>query len=240
MLLKAVWKAIWLLLLLELTLAFPLHNQQQNASDQADLITKLRGTITAVDRTLLLANGGNSSFVFDFLNPPASAVKTAGGVTNVAAKVSTFPALVGSGISLTLVTVGPCGVGAPHIHPRADEFLVVIEGRLLVQSFTEGGSVLITNTLPAFSGVIFNQGAVHGQFNPDCTEAKFFASFNSNDAGTTNVAPSFFLFDDNMILDDLGGTQAGISLEDIQLIRNFGKSGNFAVEECLKKCGLNP
>ncbi|KAK3209617.1 hypothetical protein GRF29_44g126323 [Pseudopithomyces chartarum] len=43
------------------------------------------------------------------------------------ANLETFPYLINSGVTLTMGTLGPCGVFLPHVHPRANEFFVVTE-----------------------------------------------------------------------------------------------------------------
>ena len=227
-----------LLLLLTATLSFcaPLKDPPVN---NTDLITELRNVPTAADRTLLLAKQGNQSFIFDFNNPPSQAIKTNSGGKFVSANIRTFPALTGAAIAMNVGTVAPCGVVATHIHPRADEFVIVVQGRLIAQAITEGGSVLITNELPAFTVTLFNQGAFHAQHNPDCTEAKFIASFNNNDPGVTVIVPNFMLFNDDVVLGGMGvGVGADISQGELESIRGHMPLGNFAVQSCLEKCGL--
>lgn len=220
-----------------LVLGVPVPNSPDN--DTA-LIIELRNAPTTAARTLLLANqGGNESFIFDFNNPPPEAIQTNSGGKFVSANIGTFPALTGASIAMNVGTVAPCGVVATHIHPRADEFVIVVEGRLIAQSITETGSVLITNELNAFTVTIFNQGAFHAQHNPDCTEAKFIASFNSNDPGATNIIPNYMLFNDDVALGGMGeGIGADITEETLRSIRIHMPLGNFAVQSCLEKCGL--
>lgn len=116
---------------------------------------------------------------------------------------------------------------------------MVIEGRLIAQSISETGSIFITNELNTFSGTVLNQGAYHAQHNPDCTEAKFVSSFNNNDPGFSFTATNFVLFDDGVVLGNLGtGSGGDVTEENLQSIRTHMPSGNFAVQSCLEKCGL--
>ncbi|XWS51051.1 hypothetical protein CRYUN_Cryun12cG0143000 [Craigia yunnanensis] len=46
--------------------------------------------------------------------------------------VLTFPGLNTLGIAMNRVDFGPGGLNPPHLHPRASEIGVVIEGKLLV------------------------------------------------------------------------------------------------------------
>ena len=226
---------LFLLLAASGSLGLPPRSPKQNKN----LITELRNAHTAVDRAKILAKNGNRSLVFDYTNPPSDAVTINTGGKFVAANGQTFPALTGVSAAMNLGRVAPCGVVATHIHPRADELVMVIQGRLIAQSITETGSVLFTNELHAFSATIFNQGAFHAQHNPDCTEAKFVASFNNNDPGSSPVAPNFFMFDTETVLGNLGvGNGTHLTDDDVESIRLHMPVGNFAVEACLKKCGL--
>jgi len=218
----------------------PFFNSPRSSDDNANIFASLHNTNTAIERNLALASaGGNKSFIFDFNNPPHSAVTINSGGKFVSANVGTFPALFGVSSAMNVGTVAPCGVVATHIHPRADEFVIVVEGRLLAQSITETGSILISNELNEFTVTLFTQGAFHAQHNPDCTEAKFIAAFNSNDPGASPIAPNYFLFDDNVVLGGLGvGNGTDFSDVELESIRNHIPVGNFAVEDCLQKCGL--
>lgn len=101
----------------------------------------------------------------------------------VAAHAKTFPAVIGNGVAMTLGFLGPCGMNTPHVHNRATEINVVIEGRLVTNFRIENGVDTISNTLSKYQMTVFPQGAMHQEFNPDCEDAVFVAGFNGQDPG---------------------------------------------------------
>lgn len=133
------------------------------ATSQADaqLLRDLVSSPTAIQRSrrLLVEEGVlrtgddlRQIVVFDF-NDPQPAVGAMGGASK-AATVETYPFSIGLDISATVVFLEPCGINTPHVHPRAAEFLTLIEGsNLRFGSILEdglvkpGGNQEITGTL---------------------------------------------------------------------------------------------
>ena len=105
-----------------------LHPRESNstANNQA-LIEKLELAATAADRVNLLTD---DDFIYDFLAPPPGSVTTGLGGHTVKSDRKLFPASIGTGVSMTLGFIGPCGFNTPHTHPRGSEINVVVEGRL--------------------------------------------------------------------------------------------------------------
>jgi hypothetical protein len=118
--------------------------------------------------------------------------------------IDNFPILVDSGISFSIATLGPCGVFFPHIHPRATEVFVVIEGELDFGMMPEvsltstapgapappGGPAPIpqvNGTLAKYHGTVFPQGSIHWQTNNKCKPATIAAGLSSEDPGTNAV-----------------------------------------------------
>ena len=231
----------FILITLTTVLALPLHdtsNSPKAKRDTSDLRTRLRNANTAVERTLILSENGNASFAFDFNNPPNGSASVFPTGKLVKANIATFPALTGVSSSLVVATVGPCGVVAPHVHPRGDEFLVVSEGRLFTQFLSETGSVLVTNELQTYVGTVFPKGSIHFEYNPDCTEAKFIAAFNDNDAGSTLVAPAFFSLEDGSVLTALGGMAMfpDTGLDSVR--QSMPRTAIYGVQSCMAQCGI--
>jgi hypothetical protein len=234
-----------LLPLLAATAAFaaPAIVKRQTAPVTPALIVDLETADSAVERNqILVANGGNASFVFDFAHPPAGAVAGAGSgsVGNVTlASAATAPFLVGLDAALALAQVGPCGLVLPHIHPRADEFIIVTEGQFFTQFITENGASLITNTLNQWGSTIFPKGSIHLEWNPTCHPASFVAAFNSNDPGISFVASNFVGLDDPVVIAALGGDGI-VSGADLDSIRqHLPPPVAVAVESCLSSCGIS-
>jgi len=206
----------------------------------SDLITKLGQTNGAVARNQILAQGGNASFAFDFANPPPNAVISSPAGKLVTASGQTFPALTGFPISLAIVTVEPCGLVLPHIHPRAEEFAFVTEGHLFTQFLAETGAALVSNDLQKYGGTMFPRGSIHLEYNPECTRASFVAAFNDNDPGVSFVAPGLFSLEDQLVIATLG-EDAVVSGKDLESIRQAIPLGlATSVEYCLKKCNIKP
>ncbi|KAK9428106.1 RmlC-like cupin domain-containing protein [Lipomyces doorenjongii] len=217
----------------------PTGSSTVSALPTKDLTTELLLAPNQIARIQILSNaGGNESFVFDYNNPPAAAVVPgpAGKVT--AATGSSFPALIGLNSGMALFEVNACGLVAPHLHPRSDEYIFVTKGQIFTQFLTETGSELISNKITHKQGTIFPKGSVHLEFNPTCDKAEFVGAFNSEDPGTAFIAPNFFSFDEELILNSLGGSTF-ISGSDIESIKHGIPHGAVVnVLECLNRCGL--
>ncbi|OAA70732.1 spherulin-1B precursor [Akanthomyces lecanii RCEF 1005] len=204
----------------------------------ADLITKLVTSATALDRSKLLDQPGD--WVFDFKDVNAagrSEAKGQGGLS-IAATAKTFPALIGNGASMTVAFLGPCGMNTAHVHPRATELNVVVQGRLVTQFVLENGAKPVANTLSTFQMAVFPQGAIHQEFNPDCTDAVFVAAFPDADAGVSQVAQNFFSLRPDVVSSTLGGVQT-LNGKDIETFRHaIPDNIALGIDACLNKCGI--
>lgn len=150
-------------------------------ADNLSLIQSLILAPKAVDRITLIPN--DSDFVFDFNNPPSDTLTTGKGGHTVRADRESFPPLIGTGVSMTLGFLGPCGFNTPHVHPRSSEINVVVKGSLVAEFTLENGARTVTNTVLTNQMTVFPQGALHTEWNPDCTDALFVAGFASEDPG---------------------------------------------------------
>ncbi|KAK4151709.1 Spherulin-1A [Chaetomidium leptoderma] len=185
---------------------------------------------TAVDRYQILPK--DEDFVFDF--------NTA---TFPMANRKTFPALVGTGVSLAIAEIKGCTMASLHIHPRAAEIFVVLAGRVYTETVPEGGVLdadgkprVIRTELTANQTTIFPQGSFHAQMNPDCTPALTVAAFASDDPGAALILPQAFTQTDDFVVNSFGGA---ISVEDLARFRDAIPQGAFfEVEECRKRCGM--
>jgi oxalate decarboxylase/phosphoglucose isomerase-like protein (cupin superfamily) len=206
----------------------------------SDLITQLKAANGAVARNQILAAGGNASFTFDFTNPPAAAVVSGPAGKLVQATGSTAPFLTDVDAAMAIVTIEPCGLILPHLHPRGDEFVLVIEGEVYTQFIAETGAVLIENELKTLGATLLPKGSIHLEYNPTCKPATFVAAFNTNDPGVSFVAANLFSLEDQLVIAALGG-DAVVSGADLASIRHALPKGlATGVAECVKKCGIKP
>lgn len=126
------------------------NSSTSTSANNIQLIQALELAPTAVDRIALLSE---ADFKYDFNSPPSSAVTTGKGGHTVRADRKVFPALIGTGVSMTVGFIGPCGFNTPHIHPRSSEINIIVEGRLGTEFIAENGADPIQNTLETFQMV---------------------------------------------------------------------------------------
>lgn len=140
---------------------------------------------------------------------------------------------------MTLGFLGPCGFNTPHVHPRAAELNIVVQGRLKGSVTAENGARHMNHTLNKFHMTVFPQGALHTEWNPDCTPAVFVAAFPSEDPGVQQAAQTFFGLEDDVIKAALGGGDGSVNGQDLDKFKalipaNVAKG----VESCLLACGI--
>jgi hypothetical protein len=206
------------------------------AADPA-LISQLMLAPTQAERFALLDQPGDS--VFDFTNEGIEGSEALGlGGFSINANARTFPALIGNGISMTVGFIEPCGMNTAHVHPRGTELNIVVQGRLVTNFVQENTVAPRGNTMDTFQMTVFPQGAIHQEYNPDCTPTTFVAAFPDADAGVGQVAQNFFDLEANVLTATLGGVTM-ISGEDLESFRDLIPN-NFAqgIQECLDRCGI--
>ncbi|KAF2457365.1 RmlC-like cupin domain-containing protein [Lineolata rhizophorae] len=211
-----------------------------------DEILELQTAPTAQDRfkALLTSDGENllegddlrARTVFDFNADPNDG--NGGGILK-AANVGTFPILTDLGLSVVMGFVNPCGINTPHIHPRATEFLTVVDGELDFGIILENGLTdEIRGTLGKNQGAAFPVGSIHYQVNRKCFPSTFVAALNSEDPGTSQIANNFFNLDPNVVNATLGFPQQ-LDGKDIEAFRDsIPESLALGIENCLADCGL--
>jgi hypothetical protein len=168
-----------------------------------------------------------------------------GGITK-SANIDSFPILIGQDISTTVGFLGACGMNAPHVHPRAAEFLTVVEGAIKFGYILENGFVAagkpaeVSGSLSKFQGTVFPMGSIHYQINEDCAPANFVATLNSVDPGTSTIAPNFFALNKEVVSATLGFPES-LDGKDIETFRkSIPANIALSIDACLKKCGIDP
>ncbi|KAM0718096.1 hypothetical protein Q7P37_006428 [Cladosporium fusiforme] len=229
------------------------------AAKASALAEKLQTKVTQVDRLQILLSEDqegkiplsdpdqvHDAIAFDFKNAPAGGE----GGRILVANEDNFPFLVGEGIAGAVAFLEPCGMNSPHTHPRATEFLTVVEGELVTGFVLENGffkdaakeinalAFPFNTTLNRFEATIFPQGSIHFQFNPTCERAIFVASLNSADPGTSQVAQNFFTLDQD-IVDITLGPKNKIDPSNVDKFRaNLPPNLVRAVDSCMATCKL--
>ncbi|KAH8586639.1 hypothetical protein B0O99DRAFT_656751 [Bisporella sp. PMI_857] len=164
----------------------------------------------------------------------------------VVANRKTFPALVGTSVSMAVGFFGLCRFNTLYVHFRAVELQIVVAGTVFTKMVPENGVFkdgelsrgrrAITNTLKAFNMQLFYQRSVHFQFNSECELAIFVTVFNNEDFGAGQVADKLFFISPEVV------SAAFEQAIDAKHVAKFkGKilaSIANSVEACLKKCKI--
>nr|GMD16184.1 putative germin-like protein 2-1 [Ipomoea batatas] len=134
-----------------------------------------------------------SDFFFSGLHLRANTTNSFGaGATPVTA--AQIPALNTLGISMGRVDFAPQGLSPPHIHPRATEILIVLDGRIEAGFITSNPeNRLVTKVLEKGDVFVFPEGLIHFQRNIGNGNAVAVAYFsNQNIGGIIFVANDVF------------------------------------------------
>jgi hypothetical protein len=146
---------------------------------------------------------------------------------------------------MTVVSLSPCGINTPHIHPRAVEFLILVEGsNVRFGSVLENGLVRpgenqeIAGKLNRLQATVFPQGSMHWQFNDACENALLVAALNSGKPGTSQMAQNLFSLNAAVLNATLGATSTigGKGIEDFKSSIPINLARD--VHSCLTRCGL--
>jgi quercetin dioxygenase-like cupin family protein len=124
------------------------------------LDSSLKTAATQLDRLALLSS--DSDWIFDFTAQPSYTYHP-GSVVN--ANAATFPAAVGNGMTMAMLSLGPCAMLPPHYHPRATNFVVAVEGTTNTYMIEENGARLVSETLTPGKMTIFPAASLHTMQN---------------------------------------------------------------------------
>ncbi|XP_044483504.1 germin-like protein subfamily 1 member 13 isoform X2 [Mangifera indica] len=130
-------------------------------------------------------------FSFSVKNPGNTNNPIGSNVTAV--NVQQIPGLNTLGISAARIDFAPYGENPPHIHPRATEILVVLEGTLFVGFVTSNpNNTLISKVLYEGDVFVFPIGLIHFQVNIGKTNAVVIAGLSSQNPGVITIANAVF------------------------------------------------
>ncbi|KAJ7748356.1 RmlC-like cupin domain-containing protein [Mycena metata] len=216
-------------------------------ANAATIASVLKGQPSVADRLkkLLYDSSGNlltgtalrDLTVFDYNNQAVASGAKGGSI--LLATVDNFPILEELGISGAISFVEPCGLNIPHLHPRADEMLTVVEGIMYTGFVQENGFNTEIETQLGQATTIFPKGSIHYQYNPTCSPAVFVAALNSEDPGRSDIATNFWMLSDDVIDSALGFPETigdgNIDAWRAHLPVNLAAG----VDTCLQACGLS-
>ncbi|CAF0908486.1 unnamed protein product [Rotaria sordida] len=178
-----------------------------------------------------LASDPQFNYVFDFKNAKVGVTEASGGRL-VSANAGNFPALVKAGVSMNYAYVEPCGLVAPHIHPRAASMIIASNGTFLTGYWVENSTAPVINTLQAGDATVFPQGSVHFEFNMGCEPAVFIAARSSEDPGSYTATGFISRFPPAIVAATLGYPEGGLE----SFIKGLPDFPSNNVKECLLKC----
>lgn len=109
-----------------------------NPSYTDEQLTALKTAYTTAEKIGLLASYGSPNDYFKFdLTPNGSASNAANGLggQGYLAFVQNYPVLIGTGVSVAIGYLNPCGLDSIHLHNRADELVTLVKGTSLKTGF---------------------------------------------------------------------------------------------------------
>ncbi|KAH9784241.1 Germin-like protein subfamily 1 member 17 [Citrus sinensis] len=127
------------------------------------------------------------------LNKPGNTTNRLG-VNETEANVEQIPGLNTLGVSAFRIDYAPNGQSPPHIHPRASEILLVLEGTLYAGFVTSDNlnNTLITKVLHEGDVFVFPIGLIHFHVNIGKTSAVAYSGLNSQFPGEITIADTIF------------------------------------------------
>ncbi|WCJ43710.1 RmlC-like cupins superfamily protein [Euphorbia peplus] len=133
-----------------------------------------------------------NDFSFSGLNIPRNTNNQLGSNVTLL-NADQIPGLNTLGISLARIDYAPNGgLNPPHIHPRASEIILVLQGTLYVGFVTSNPSRLISKILNPGDVFVFPIGLIHFQYNIAKTKGVAFAGLSSQNPGVITVANATF------------------------------------------------
>ncbi|XP_073100800.1 putative germin-like protein 2-1 [Elaeis guineensis] len=131
-------------------------------------------------------------FFFTGLDKPTNTNNRLGFNVNLV-NASVLPGLNSLGISIARIDYAPYGLNPPHTHPRASEFLTVIEGSLYAGFVTSNpDNKLFAKILHKGDVFVFPEGLIHFQLNVGKTNAVAIAGLSSQNPGVITIADAVF------------------------------------------------
>lgn len=216
---------------------------RQNPTYTSQQLQALKLAYTRAEVIALLASYGDPNDYFKFdLTPNGSQSNAANGLGGQAylAEVGNYPVLLGTGISVAMGYLNPCGLDSVHVHNRADELVTLVSGRSLKTGFVleDGYDQPVMTEIGLYQTTTRPKGSLHWEFNDNCEPAAFLAALSSEDPGVSHTAQNFFINPEEIVDADLAYPSwldnVNTTLYRAQLPTAFAQGA----KECYQRCGL--
>ncbi|KAJ7771438.1 spherulin-1B precursor [Mycena olivaceomarginata] len=178
---------------------------------QPSVNDRMKKLLTDSSGKLLSGDALRQLTVFDFNNQAPAANSKGGSI--LLATVDNFPILEELGISGAISLVEPCGLNIPHLHPRANEMLTVIDGILHTGLVQENG----------FNSEVQTQ----------------LGKYQATDPGRSDIATSYWMLPSDVVDAALGfpETIGGSTIDAWRAHLPVNLAAG--VDSCLQACGLS-
>ncbi|KAG9248775.1 spherulin-1A [Calycina marina] len=194
---------------------------------------KLLAAATELDRQKILSS--DTQWIFDF-HAQQTYSYSPGSVIN--ANAATFPAMQSTGMTLAMLNLGPCAMLPPHLHPRATNVVVAVEGMTTTYMVEENGARAVTEVLSPGKMTIFPRGSLHTMQNMGCGNATLVSALDSSDTGTLNVINQLANLPNDIVQAGFGNTAAAQFWKNVDKsqIPGVGSGSNLGSADCIAAC----
>ncbi|KAF1810777.1 spherulin-1A [Eremomyces bilateralis CBS 781.70] len=190
---------------------------------------QLNDATTALERLNILSS--DRDWLFDF-KAQSTWTEDPGSVVN--ANAVTFPAAFGNGMTMALLTLGPCAQLPPHFHPRGSNYVMHVAGPAVKTYMTmENGARTVEEKILPYQMTIFPHASVHAMENTGCETAYLVSALNSEDPATHNLANAFFALNSELTDASMGYQRLAVNNSEIPPPGTGSLAGR---ESCLKRC----
>ena len=141
-------------------LLLPVHISAIDKDVDSPLVADLTTANDALDRWNLLTK--NAGWVYNHYDDPHF-TWCPGSVT--VANKATFPAMWGMDLTISMLSLDPCSMLPPHLHPRGNNAVTAVAGSTNTYMIQENGAGVIQTTLTSGMTTIFPRGSIHTMVN---------------------------------------------------------------------------
>ncbi|ETN42016.1 uncharacterized protein HMPREF1541_03955 [Cyphellophora europaea CBS 101466] len=214
-----------------------------NPDYTTDQLNQIKLAYTASERLALLKSYGDPNDYFKFdLTPNGSHSNAANGLggQGYLAHVGNYPVLMGTGLSVAIGYLNPCGLDSMHIHNRATEMVTLVSGVSLKTGFVleDGFDLPVMTEIGLYQGTIRPMGSIHWEFNDNCEPAVFVASLSNEDPGVSRTAQNFFINPQDVVDADLAYPSWLDNVNTTDYRASLPSAFAQGAKECYARCGL--